>query len=211
MKKLIQLISLSMLLSFGGIVNTAIAADGYNVISPAQVTQTGDKIEVLEVFWYGCPHCYDFEPHIKEWLQNKPEGVEFRRMPGIFRKNWIPHAKAFYTAEKLGVLDKIHGPLFDAIHKQRKKVHNDDAMKKFFVKHGVDKNEFLKVYESDEIDTKVKQAFVMGQRYKLTGVPAIIVNGKYMVSGSTAGSFENVLKITNTLVDKEKASTVASE
>ncbi len=84
-------------------------------------------------------------------------------------------------------------------------------MKKFFVKHGVDKNEFLKVYESDEIDTKVKQAFVMGQRYKLTGVPAIIVNGKYMVSGSTAGSLENVLKITNTLVDKEKASTVASE
>lgn len=211
MKKLIRLISLSVLLSFGGIVNTATAADGYNVISPAQLTQTGDKIEVLEVFWYACPHCYDFEPHIKEWLQNKPDGVEFRRMPGIFRKNWIPHAKAFYTAEKLGVLDKIHGPLFDAIHKQRKKIHDDDDIEKFFVQHGVDRDEFVKVYESDEIDTKVKQAFVMGQRYKITGVPAIIVNGKYMVSGSTAGSFENVLKITNTLVDKEKASTVTSE
>ena len=199
------------MLSFGGMIGSAMAADGYNIISPPQPTQTGDKIEVLEVFWYACPHCYDFEPHVKEWLQKKSDDVVFRRMPGIFRKNWIPHAKAYFTAEKLGVLDKIHSPLFDAIHKERKKIHDDKAIKKFFVKHGVDKAEFTKVYESDEIDTKVKQAFVMGQRYKITGVPAIIVNGKYMISGTTAGSFENVLKITNSLVDKEKASTAASE
>ena len=212
MKKLIRFTSLFLLLSFGSFINNlAIAADGYNIIEPAQPTQTGDKIEVLEVFWYACPHCYDFEPYVKEWLQSKPDDVEFKRMPGIFRKNWIPHAKAFFTAERLGVLDKIHTPLFDAIHKQRKKIHDDAAMKKFFVKHGVDKKEFTKVYESEEIDTKVKKAFVMGQRYKITGVPAIIVNGKYMISGSTAGSFENVLKITNALVDKERASTVASE
>lgn len=222
MKKLIQLISLSVLLSFGGIVNTAIAADGYNVINPAQLTQTGDKIEVLEIFWYGCSHCYNFEPHIKEWLQNKPDGVEFRRMPGIFRKNWVPHAKAYYTAEKLGVLDKIHGPLFDAIHKEKKKIYDDDAIKKFFIKQGINKKDFTKVYESEEINIKAKQAFLAGQQYKtrtangkvvpaLQGVPSIIVNGKYIVSGSTAGSFENVLKITNSLVDKEKASTVASE
>lgn len=211
MKKLTQLISLSVLLFLTSFFNTAIAADGYSIISPAQLTQTGDKIEVLEVFWYACPHCYHFEPYVKEWLQNKPDDVAFRRMPGIFRKNWIPHAKAFYTAEKLGVLDKIHTPLFDAIHKERKNIHDEDSFKKFFVEHGVDGNEFTKVYESDEIDTKVKQAFVMGQRYKITGVPAIIVNGKYMVSGSTAGSFENLLKITSSLVDKERASTVASE
>jgi thiol:disulfide interchange protein DsbA len=212
MKKLIHFISLSLLLSVGGLVNNlALAEDGYNIISPAQPTQTGDKIEVLEVFWYACPHCYDFEPYVKEWLTKLPDDVTFRRMPGIFRKNWIPHAKAFYTAEKLNVLDKIHSPLFDAIHKEKKNIHDDAAMKKFFVKHGVDKDEFSKVYDSEEIKTKANQAFIMGQRYKITGVPAIIVNGKYMISGSTAGSFENVLKITNSLVDKERASTVASE
>lgn len=206
MKKTIPYISLILLLLLG---NQAYAEDGYNTISPAQPTQTGDKIEVLEVFWYACPHCYDFEPYIHEWLTKKPEDVTFRRMPGIFRKNWIPHAKAFYTAEKLGILDEIHTPLFNAIHKERKNIHDEAAMKKFFVEHGVDAEEFTKIFESEEIDTKAKQAFVMGQRYKITGVPAIIVNGKYMVSGSTAGSFENVLKITDSLVDKERASTVS--
>jgi protein dithiol oxidoreductase (disulfide-forming) len=206
MKKIIRYISLTFFLLLG---SQAYAEDGYNVISPAQPTQTGDKIEVLEIFWYACPHCYDFEPHVKEWLASKPEDVTFRRMPGIFRKSWIPHAKAFFTAEKMGVLDKIHTPLFNAIHRDKKKIHNDKAIMKFFVNQGVDKGEFIKIYESEEIDTKAKQAFVMGQRYKVTGVPAIVVNGKYMVSGTTAGSFENVLKITNALVDKERASTVS--
>jgi len=206
MKKIIRYISLSLLLMLGG---QAYAEDGYNVISPAQPTQTGDKIEVLEIFWYACPHCYDFEPYVNEWLENVPEDVTFRRMPGIFRKSWIPHAKAFYTAEKMGILDKIHTPLFHAIHRDKKKLFDDKSIKKFFLKQGVDKAEFTKVYESDEIDTKAKQAYVMGSRYKVTGVPAVIVNGKYMVSGSTAGSFENVLKVIDSLVDKERASTAS--
>ena len=181
------------------------AADGYVEISPPQPTQTGDKIEVLEIFWYACPHCNDFQPYLETWLETKPDDVEFRRMPGIFRKSWIPHAKAYYTAEKLGALDAIHGPLFDAIHKERKKIHDDKAIRKFFIRNGVDKGDFKKVYESDEIDTKVKQAFVMAQRYKLTGVPAVIVNGKYLVSGSTAGSFPNVLQVIDQLIGRERA------
>jgi protein dithiol oxidoreductase (disulfide-forming) len=205
MKNLIRLITLSLFF----ITSTyAFAADGYNTIDPAVPTETGDNIEVLEIFWYACPHCYDFEPYINEWKASIPEDVTFRRMPGIFRKSWIPHAKAFYTAEKLGVHDKIHSQLFDAIHKNKKKIHDDKAIKKFFVKQGIDEDEFMKVYTSEEIDIQAKQAFVMGQKYKVTGVPAIIVNGKYMISGTTAGSFENVLKITNALVDKERASAV---
>jgi len=206
MKNITRYLSLCILLLLGSH-TVAAEGDGYTTITPAQPTQTGDKIEVLEIFWYACPHCYDFEPYISEWLESKPDDVEFRHMPGIFRKNWIPHAKAFFTAEKLGILDSIHGPLFDAIHKEKKKIHDDASIKKFFVKHGVDKGEFTKIYESDEVNTKVKQAFVMGQRYKVTGVPALIVNGKYMVSGSTAGSLENVLKVIDALVDKERAST----
>jgi len=203
MKKIIRYISLSLFLLLG---SQVYAEEGYTLISPAIPTQTGDKIEVLEIFWYACPHCYDFEPHLNEWLANKPEDVTFRRMPGIFRSSWIPHAKAFFTAEKMGILDKIHTPLFQAIHRDKKKINDDKSIKKFFLKHGADKSEFTKIYESDEIDTKAKQAYVMGARYKVTGVPAVIVNGKYMVSGSTAGSFENVLKVIDSLVDKERAS-----
>ena len=206
MKKILKFISLSLFLMLG---SQAYAEEGYTIISPAQPTQTGDKIEVLEVFWYACPHCYDFDPYLHEWLANIPEDVTFRRMPGIFRKSWIPHAKAFFTAEKLAVLDEIHTPLFNAIHREKKKIHDFKALKKFFAKQGVDEDEFTKVYESEEVDTQVKQAFVMGQRYKVTGVPAIIVNGKYLVSASSAGSFENMLKITDSLVDKERASTVS--
>ena len=201
MKKLISLLGMCLLFSTAQV----FANDGYVTISPPQPTQTGDKIEVVEVFWYGCPHCYDFEPYIEKWLETKPADVEFRRMPGIFRKSWIPHAKAYYTAEKLEVLDDIHQPLFDALHKYRKKVYDDDSIEEFFEDQGIDSSAFSKVYESDEVDTKVKQAFVMGQRYKVTGTPAVIVNGKYMVSGSTAGSFANVLKIIDQLVAKERA------
>ncbi len=209
MKKLVTTFSLFLFLLISGQVRAE--GQGYVTISPAQPTQTGDKIEVLEVFWYACPHCFDFEPHISKWLESKPDDVEFRRMPGIFRKNWIPHAKAYFTAKKLDVLEDIHTPLFDAIHKQKKNIHDDDDFEDFFVKHGVDEDVFTKVYESEEVETMVKQAYVMGQRYKITGVPAVIVNGKYMVSGSTAGSFENVLKVIDQLIEKERGEMSADE
>ena len=179
-------------------------SNAYTRIIPAQPTQSVDKIEVLEVFWYGCSHCYDFEPYVKKWLATKPDDVDFRRMPGIFSKNWVPHARAFFTAQKLGVLDKIHTPLFKAIHQDRKRVHTEEALKDFFVSLGIDGNEFTKVYNSSEIETKFKQAFVMGQRYKLTGVPAVIINGKYMTSSSLAGSYDHLLKVIDDLVAKER-------
>ena len=205
MKNLLALLSLLLALF---ITQATLANEGYVEISPAQPTETDDKIEVLEVFWYACPHCYDFEPHINRWLANKADDVEFRRMPGIFRKSWIPHAKAYYTASKLDVIDKIHSPLFDAIHREKKKIYDDGSLEDFFEDQGIDKKSFTRVYESDEVDTKVKQAFVMGQRYKITGVPAVIVNGKYLITGSTAGSFENMLKVIDTLVVKERTSIV---
>ncbi len=180
------------------------AEDAYKLIIPAQPTQTDGKIEVLEVFWYGCPHCYHFEPFVTEWLKTKPDDVDFRRMPGIFNKNWVPHAKAYFTAEKLGVLDRIHSQLFDALHKDRKRIFTESELKDFFVSQGIDGDEFTRIYNSSEVETKFKQAFIMGQRYKITGVPAVIVNGKYMTSGSMAGSYENLLKTIDQLVDKER-------
>ena len=183
------------------------AFDGYIEITPPQPTQAENQIEVLEIFWYGCPHCYDFEPFINDWLKTKPDNVMFRRMPGIFQKSWIPHAKAYYTAEKLGVLNSIHNAMFKAIHQKKKKLSNDSSIKKFFINNNVSKSDFKKTYESDEINTKIKQAYIMGQRYKITGVPAVIVNGKYMVSGTTAGGFENMIKVINLLIEQESSVT----
>ena len=183
---------------------TAQAEDPFTRIVPAQPTQSVDKIEVLEVFYYGCSHCYDFEPYVKKWLASKPDDVDFRRMPGIFSKNWAPLAKAFFTAEKMGVLDKIHTPLFNAIHQEHKHLHTEEALKDFFVSKGIDGDKFIKIFNSSEIEIKFKQAFVMGKRYKLTGVPAAIINGKYMTSGSLAGSYDNLLKTIDDLVDKER-------
>ncbi len=183
----------------------AIAGHNYEMVTPQQPTQSKDKIEVLEVFWYGCPHCYHFEPVLDKWLESKPDDVEFRRMPGIFRKNWMPHAKAFYAAKKLGILDKIHKPLFDAIHKDNKRLFTDEAILDFVDGlEGVDGKAFRKAFNAYSVESKVKQAMRLSRAYGIRGVPAIIINGKYWSSGSLAGSYPELLKVVDALVDKER-------
>lgn len=179
--------------------------EGYQEIRPAQPTQVPDgKIEIVEVFWYGCPHCYDFEPYLEKWLQTKPDDVVFRRVPGVLNKTWLPHAKAYFTAEKLGVAAELHKSLFDAIHKEKKSIFTEDKLRDFFKEHGVDSDEFTKIYRSDEIETKTKQAFFMARGYRLTGVPSVVINGKYMTSGSLTGSYDDILKVMDYLIEKER-------
>lgn len=176
----------------------------YVPIKPAQPTQTGDKIEVVEVFWYGCPHCYSFEPHLEEWLENKPDDVAFIRIPGVLNQGWIPHAKAYYAAEKLGIVDKIHRPLFDAIHRERRQLYTEDQLAEFFAGHGVPAGQFKSVFNSKEVDTKIRQAYFLARDYKLTGVPSLVINGKYLTSGTHAGSFESMLEVTDKLIEQER-------
>ena len=177
----------------------------YKELPSPQPTRTGNKIEVLEIFWYGCPHCYNFEPVIEKWLEEKAEYIEYIRMPGVMGKNWLPHARAFYAAEKLGVLDKIHRPLFDAIHKEKRKIMDKKSLKKFFVAQGVNGDDFDQAFQSKEVEDNVRYAFTMGQRYAITGVPAVIINGKYITSASMAGSFTKITDVMNTLAAKEYA------
>lgn len=194
-----------ILLVFTGTVSAADPyAENYRTLSPAQPTQYDNKVEVVEAFWYGCPHCYDFEPRIHRWVENAPDYVAFRRMPAVLNQSWIPHAKAYYTAVKLGVLDRIHKPLFDAIHKDRKPIFSEDALRDFFVSQGVDGDDFTRVYNSEEVQTKIKQAYFMARNYKLTGVPSVIINGKYVTSASMTGSYEKLLKVIDYLVEKEE-------
>ncbi len=189
------------LITFSGL----LAAEplGYETITPPQPTQNPDKVEVIEFFWYGCPHCYSFEPTLSKWLQNKPENVEFIRQPAVFSKLWGDHAKAYFTAEALGVVDKVHADFFDAVQNKKQSLRSEDELAKFFVEHGVDETEFRNAYNSFLVDTKLRQAQAMPARYGVTGVPAIIVNGKYKTNGPLAKSQDNMIKIMNELIDQE--------
>jgi thiol:disulfide interchange protein DsbA len=207
MKKLITLLVATLIL-LGISTLPAQSADfvegqHYAKVDPPQPTSTGDKIEVLEFFWYGCPHCYRLEPYVKRWLASKPANVEFVRMPGIFSPRWMMHARAYYTAEILGVVDKLHDPIFEAIHGERKPLDDQDAIMEMFKQHGVPEEEFKKVFLSFAVDTKMRRASEMAMRYDIDGVPALIVNGKYRTSPSMVGSNAAVFKVVDQLVAME--------
>lgn len=189
-----------------GLYTTGRAEDTrYQIIDPVQPTQSGDKIEVVEFFWYGCPHCYALEPYLEQWERNIPDDVAFRRIPGVLGSNWIPHARAYFTAKKLGIVDRIHRPLFDAIHKERKRIDNQESLADFFAGYGVDKDEFNRIYESEVVTDQLKQSYLAAKSYGISGVPTIIVNGKYRTSVSLAGGDKELIVTINDLVEKERA------
>jgi thiol:disulfide interchange protein DsbA len=174
----------------------------YKVL-PQQPTDSGDKIEVLEFFWYGCPHCYAFEPYIAEWNKTKPANVEFVRVPAVFRPDWEVQARAYYALSNMGVIEDIHEKIFAAIHKDKKPLNKLDLIADFVEKNGVDRNKFIQEYNSFAVDGMVRKAKKKQTEYKIEGVPSVAVAGKYLTSGSMSGSYENLIKIINYLVEKE--------
>ncbi|NOQ16052.1 MAG: thioredoxin domain-containing protein [Methyloprofundus sp.] len=179
------------------------AGKGYKDLAARQPTQDANKVEVIEFFWYGCPHCYQFEPALEEWKAKLPANVNFIRQPAVFGSLWGKHAKAYFTAQVLGVVDKVHADFFHAIQVQKQKLASESDLAKFFVAHGVEEAAFHDAFNSFIVDTKMRQAKGMGPKYGLTGVPAIVVNGKYLVNGKTAGSHEGMIKVMNELIAQE--------
>lgn len=176
----------------------------YQEVKPAVATSTAaDKVEVLELFWYGCPHCYAFEPQLQAWLKNKADYIEFVRVPAVFAQNWEVQARAFYAAQQLGVLDKLNGPVFDAIHKEGRKLGSQEEVTQFFADKGVSAEDFKTAYNSFDVDTKTRRAIALTREYGITGVPALIVNGKYRSSAQEAGDFATLLKLVDYLAAKE--------
>ena len=175
----------------------------YSQIKPALPTQSGDSIEVVEIFWYGCSHCFSFEPHVKSWLKTKPDDVEFRQVPGVLNSRWAVHARGFFAAEKMGALEQFHAPLFNALHVKRRNIFTRDSLIDFAAEVGLDKKEFARHYDSNETEVKMKQAFLMARDARITGVPALIVNGRYLVSASV-GSFEHMLETMDQLIREER-------
>ncbi len=172
----------------------------YDRILTPVPTSDPEKIEVVELFWYGCPHCYQFEPFISNWLQNKPEDVAFVRIPAPLRKDWVNHARAYYVAETLGILDKVHTPLFEQIHKAEQPTDKEDSLAAFFARHGVEDAKFRELFSSFGVQARVQQAEQKSRAYRAGGVPTLIVNGKYRVNIQ-----KNVFDVINYLVGMERA------
>jgi len=177
----------------------------YQLIKPPIPTQTNEnQIEIVEMFFYACPHCNALEPKIQSWLKDKKDIVDFKRIPAILGPTWADQAKAYYVAEKLEILDSIHPALLKAIHDDKRKFYNEYSVMEFFVEQGVDRQTFIEAYNSPQVAEKVNYARVMTVKYALRGVPAIIINGKYKTAQFYTGSQEKMLDVVDFLITKEK-------
>jgi thiol:disulfide interchange protein DsbA len=178
---------------------------GYELISPAQPTSDADKVEVVEFFWYGCPHCYDFEPYMEDWAKTKPDNVSYRLEAPPLNSSWTVHSRAFYAAETLSVLDKLHRPLFDAIHKDKRQLRTEAAILEFVAEVGLDKEAFAKAMNSFAVDTKIRRASQLARAHQIRGTPTVTINGKYKTSGSLAGGNPAVIDVIRELVREESS------
>lgn len=195
-----------MLVSGGALAQSAfVEGTDYQNISPAVKTSQPDKVVVTEIFWYGCPHCFRFEPYVERWSANLPDGVVFEQVPSSLNPRWTEHARAYYAFKMMNALDKSHKALFDAIHLKRQRLTSLDALAEFAVDIGIDEKVFRENYFSFPVETQIRKNIQKEKRYGHRGVPAIIVNGKYLVSASLAGSNERMIEIMNYLVAQELA------
>ena len=172
--------------------------------NPVPVAVPG-KIEVVELFWYGCPHCYAFEPTINPWAEKLPKDVNFRRIPAMFGGPWDAHGQLFLTLEAMGVEHKVHNAVFEAIQKQGKRLTKPDEMADFVATQGVDKDKFLATFNSFAIQGQIKQAKELAQKYGVQGVPTLVVNGKYRFDLGSTGGPEATLNVADQLIAKERA------
>jgi len=202
MKSITQLFLVAILVSFSLQVG---AQQGYELIESPQRTANPDKVEVVEFFWYGCPHCFRFEPHIAEWKKNKPDNVEFINAAPPLNPAWKVHSQAFYAAQVMGVLDKFHEPMFNAIHVEKKRMRKAKDVLKLVDSLGLDSKAFGKTMKSFAVDSKIRQSLQMASAANISAVPTVIVNGKYRTSGSVAGSNEQLIVVLNELIAKESA------
>jgi len=160
-----------------------VAGKEYEVLSQPRPTDT-NKILVVEFFSYACPACANFEPYLKEWLKRKPDDVEYQALPMGFRDSWVPLAKMFFTLKVMGLQEKHHAAIFDAIHKQRLPLETDAQVFDWIRKQGIDQAKFKSIYTSPGIDSKVRGATHTGKQYGINGTPAMGVNGRYWTSPS---------------------------
>ncbi len=200
---------LGLMLGQAVLAQQPIAGKEYEILSQPRPTDT-NKILVVEFFSYGCPACANFEPYLQEWLKRKPADVEYRSVPIAFRDSWVPMAKLYFTLNVMGLQEKYHLKVFDAIHKQRVSLETDAQVFDWIGKQGVDVAKFKGIYTSPGVDSKVRSAMHMGKQYGITGTPAMGVNGKYwtspsLVFNSGAKDINRFFSVLDQLIAMERA------
>jgi thiol:disulfide interchange protein DsbA len=195
MRKLLALIASLAALAFA-----AHAQQGptYQTLTPPQPTEGGGKIEVIEFFWYGCPHCYHLEPEVSAWAKNLPPDVVFKRVHAIPNQAWAAHALIFYTLESMGLVEKYHQKVFDAIHKDNQNLANQKIREEWLARNGIDVAKYNEVEKSFSVNSKMQRARQLTVNYKVDGVPRVFVNGRYYTAPEFAG--ERTFAVVNELI-----------
>ncbi len=178
----------------------------YMRLSPTQPTSSNpDQVEVAEIFWYGCPHCFNFDPYLERWQTTKPDYVSFVRVPAVWNSVLQLHARAFYTAEALGKGAEMHSAFFSEIHERSNMLDSEAKLQEFFGRFGVDAAAFKTAFDSFAVQAKLQRADELSRRYRIQSVPTIIVNGKYTTDGGQAGSYDDLLALIDELAAAERA------
>lgn len=183
--------------------STLAAGTNFQVINPRMSTDSGDKIEVAEFFWYRCPHCFQLEPALNAWIKKLPKDVSIRRIPAVLNETWLPLAKAYYTLELLGKT-QLHDKVFDAIHVQGIDLNHPDTLFNWAEKNGINRKKFADTFHSFDIQTKVMRASQLTRDSRINGVPAFVVDGKYSTSVSMAGGEQALFKTLDGLIEKAR-------
>lgn len=179
-----------------------LSESNYSVIANPLTTTSGDKVEVMELFWFGCGHCFALEPKVKDWLKNKPANASFKKVPAIFSARWEFHAKAYYTMEALGVLADAEDAFFNRIHVARKPINDLSALVGFLADFDIEEKQVVDAFNSFAVDSNIRNAKLITQKSTARGVPAIIVDGKYLTGAQLAGGTDRIFPVVNQLVDK---------
>ncbi|MCW4150790.1 MULTISPECIES: thiol:disulfide interchange protein DsbA/DsbL [Halomonadaceae] len=175
----------------------------YEVLDEPVETQVEEgQIEVLEVFWFGCPHCYRLQSHVNEWYETLDDDVTVEKMPATMGGDWNTHANAFYAAKELGIEEDLHADFFDAIHQDERSLTDEDEIAAFFTDYGVSEEEAKEALTAFNVRSNVNKANSRMRDMRLMGVPALVVDGRYVVTPSSAGSLENMPNIADALVDQ---------
>ncbi len=177
----------------------------FSVLTTAQGTSgTPGKIEIAEAFWYGCPHCYEFDPRISEWASSLPADVSFVRLPVMWNPTNQIHARVFYTAQALGKLGEMHTAIFREMHVEKKMLTSEDEIEAFFARFGVSAADFRKTFRSFTVEGQLKRAKDLTERYQIHSVPMLIVNGKYTTNAPGIKNYEEMLAVVTELTERER-------
>ncbi|MEQ1667181.1 MAG: thiol:disulfide interchange protein DsbA/DsbL [Sulfuriferula sp.] len=181
-----------------------VAGKDYQVLSTPMSTDSGKKIEVAEFFWYSCSHCFHLEPGLNKWVKTMPKDAQIRRIPAVLRDTWMPLAKAYYAMEAMGVVNKYHDTLFNAIHMDNMVIEKDSDLFDWAAKAGMNQQAFMNAYQSFSVQSKVLRANQLIRDAQITGVPSFVVDGKYVTTVSMTGSEAALFSTLNELIVKAR-------